>query len=250
VCLALANTDWYMRQLRDTPPGPLDSRALPPVWRRRIIAAPAGPLHAMSDSMIAAAMHGYSAPAAIEVRLGPLTRTIPKGTFLYPSDLLTLAVVRENIGKRPIVWASTVGRSFAGLGDHVIQRGLGFELLPQRPDTTDPALDLHRFGGAPLDVPTTEHLVFDTYRYAGLLDHGSVGLESTSTSVAATLGLPPAFLVFAYAGRADHAKLRAAADLATRLTTSPDLRAALRAVVDSVAQASGTPLQPPAQPLQ
>ena len=33
VCLALANTDWYMRQLRDAPARPLDERALPAVWR-------------------------------------------------------------------------------------------------------------------------------------------------------------------------------------------------------------------------
>jgi len=250
VCLALANTDWYMRQLRDTPPRPVDASTLPAVWRERIGPAPRGPLHTMSDSTIAAAMHGYSAPSALEVQVGPLSRTIPKGSFLYPNDLLTLAVLRQNIGKRPIVWASTTGRSFAGLGDYVVQRGLGFELLSQRPDTTDPALDLHRFNGVPLDVVTTGRLVFDTYRYAGLRQHGVEGLESTSASVAAELSLPPTFLVFAYAARSDHAGLTAAADLAIRLTTSPDLRSAIRAVVDSVAQAAGTTPQLPAGPLQ
>ncbi|MGN6391164.1 MAG: glycosyltransferase family 117 protein [Gemmatimonadales bacterium] len=250
VCLALANTDWYMRQLRDTRPGSLDAAALPPVWRPRIIPRTAGPLHAMSDSTIASAMRGYAVLSSLGVPIGPLRRTIPKGTFLYPNDLLTLAVLRENIGKRPIVWASTVGRTFAGLGDHVVQRGLGFELLPEGPDTADAALDLHRFGGAPLDVPTTERLVFDTYRYADLLEHGAEDLESTSISAAATLGLPPAFLVFAYASRRDHTKLQTAADMAIRLTTSPDLRGALRAVVDSVAQDSVSASQPPAQPLQ
>src|SRR5207248_89184 len=59
VCLALANTDWYMRQLRDTPTRPLDEAALPAVWRSRIIPRPALPLHAMTDSMIGAAMAGY-----------------------------------------------------------------------------------------------------------------------------------------------------------------------------------------------
>ena len=33
VCLALANTDWYMRQLRDNPARPVDEAALPAVWR-------------------------------------------------------------------------------------------------------------------------------------------------------------------------------------------------------------------------
>jgi transmembrane protein TMEM260 (protein O-mannosyltransferase) len=250
VCLALANTDWYMRQLRDARPGLLDTAALPAVWRKRIGPAPSGPIHTMSDSTIASAMRGYSAPSALEVRLGPLSRTIAKGTFLYPNDLLTLAVLRESLGKRPIVWASTTGRSFEGLGDYVVQRGLGFELLSQRPDSTDPALDLHRLNGVPLDVVTTGRLVFDTYRYAGLLEHGPEGLESTSASVAAELSFPPTLLVFAYAARPDHTRLQAAADLAIRLTTSPDLRSAIRAVVDSVAQAAATPPPPPAGPLQ
>ena len=33
ICLALANTDWYMRQLRDNPVRPLDRTALPPIWQ-------------------------------------------------------------------------------------------------------------------------------------------------------------------------------------------------------------------------
>src|SRR5439155_574526 len=59
VCLALANTDWYMRQLRDTPTRPVVLESLPLVWRSRVAPRPGWPLHAMSDSAIAAAMSGY-----------------------------------------------------------------------------------------------------------------------------------------------------------------------------------------------
>ncbi len=235
VCLALANTDWYMRQLRDMPPRPLDEAALPAVWRGRIIPRPGGPLHTMTDSMIQSAMSGYAVRGRQEVRLGPLTRTLAEGTLLYPNDILVLGVLQQNLGRRPIVWAATAGRSFAGLGDYVVQRGLGFELLPARPDTTASDLDLHRLAGVPLDVPTSERLVFDTYRYAGLVERGGEGLESTSGSVAATLGLPPALLVYAYATRGEREKLERAVNLAARLSANPDLRAALRAVADSAA---------------
>src|SRR5437773_4098004 len=88
VCLALANTDWYMRQLRDTPTRPLDEAALPAVWRSRIIPRPASPLHALTDSMIGAAMAGYVVSTPQDIRLGPLTRSLAKGTFLYPNDIL------------------------------------------------------------------------------------------------------------------------------------------------------------------
>jgi hypothetical protein len=239
VCLALANTDWYMRQLRDAPPRPLDEAALPAVWRDRIIPRPTAALHGMSDSMVDAAMRGYLVRGRQEIRLGPLTRVLADGDALYPSDILTLAVLQRNIGHRPIVWASTAGRTFAGLGDHVVQRGLGFELEVTPPDTSSPDLDLHRFAGAPIDLPTTERLVFDTYRYAELPARGAARLESTSAGIAGTLALPPALLTYAYASRGQMAQAQRAMDLAVALSPSPDLRAALEAVIDS---ASG-PLQ-------
>jgi hypothetical protein len=248
VCLALANTDWYMRQLRDRPPGPLDSAALPSVWRSRIIPPPSGPSHAMTDEMIAMAMRGYLAADRQEVRLGPLTRTLTPGSFLYPNELLALALIQRNIGRRPIVWASTAGRSFAGLGEFVVQRGLGFELLPGRPGTTSPSHDLYRLTGPPLDVPTTERLVFETYRYAGLVDHGARGLEPTSASVAASLSLPPSLLVPAYLERRAVPLARRAADLAEQLSPNPAVGVELQTLVDSAADAATGPPSPAPPP--
>jgi hypothetical protein len=232
VCLALANTDWYMRQLRDAPARPLDSATLPDVWRDRVIPRPALPLHSLSDSAIGTAMAGYYAREAQEVTLGPVSRTIAAGTVLYPNDILTLAVIRQNLGHRPIVWAPTAGRSFAGLGDHVVQRGLGFELRPERLDTST-RTEWRGPAGLPLDVPTTERLTFETYRYAGLLQHGAEGLESTSAGVATTLALPAVSLVYAYQARGDRPGMERALDLAVALAASPDLRPALEALLES-----------------
>ena len=96
-------------------------------------------------------MRGYAVPASQELRLGPLTRTLEAGTYLMPNEILTLSVVQQNLGRRPLVWALTAGREFAGLGDYVIQQALGFSLQNGRPDTTSPRLDLHRLAGHALD---------------------------------------------------------------------------------------------------
>jgi hypothetical protein len=227
VCLALANTDWYMRQLRDMPVRPVDLASIPPVWRSAVPARPAWPLHTMSDSVIATAMSGYVVPQTQEVRLGPLRRQLEGESYLLPNEIVSLSIVQQNIGRRPIVWAITAGREFAGLGEYVIQKGLGFDLQTARPDTTSPDLDLRRLAGAPLHVPITERLVWETYRYAGLLEGDVTRLESTSASIAATLSFPFVQLAYAYSGRALKEKMNRALDYALRLSPNAALRAAL-----------------------
>jgi hypothetical protein len=227
ICLALANTDWYMRQLRDNPVGPVRVDALPPIWRGTLIPKPERPLHTMTDSMIAAALSGYVVPEDQPVRLGPLTRMLKSGSFLLPNDILTLSVVQQNVGRRPIMWAITSGRGFGGLGDYVVQKGLGFSLQTSKPDTTSPSLDLRRLAGAPLDIPTTERLLWETYRYAGLLEGDVTKLESTSGSIASTLSLPYTQLAYAYSAKGDYEKMQRALDRAMQLSPNPALRAAL-----------------------
>jgi hypothetical protein len=227
VCLALANTDWYMRQLRDNPVRPVDPAQVPALWRDSIPAAPTWPLHGMTDSMIASALNGYLVNDSTEVRLGPVVRALPKGTVLYPNDIVSMSIVQHNAGKRPLVWSVTAGTGFAGLRNYVVQRGLGFELRTTPPDTTDPNLDLRRLAGAPLHLPDTEALVHGTYRYAGLLERGAVGLDPTSASAAASLALPAVQLVYAYETRGDAERMKRAIASASKLTPNAQLRDAL-----------------------
>ncbi|HEX6107578.1 MAG TPA: DUF2723 domain-containing protein [Gemmatimonadales bacterium] len=227
ICLALANTDWYMRQLRENHTRPVDLADLPAFWRESVPARPDWPLHGMTDSMIAQSMEGYYVPQPQTVRLGPLTRELPAGSVLYPNDIVSLSVIQQNLGRRPIVWAATAGRSYAGLGAYVVQKGLGFHLLTAPPDTADPRLDLRRLAGTPLDLPATERLVYEVYRYAGLLEEGAADLDPTAASAAASLSLPFVQLVYAYQGRGDADKARRALEAAVRLSPNPEMRDAL-----------------------
>ncbi len=242
VCLALANTDWYMRQLRDNPVRSLNAAALPKIWADSIPERPTGPMHGMGDSTIAAAMTGYYVTQPQSVRMGPLTRELTVGTFLYPSDILQLSVIQQSLGRRPIVWAATAGRSYAGLSDYVVQKGLGFHLGPAKPDTTDATLDFRRLAGTPLDVPATETLAYDVYRYADLLKEGAAGLDPTSASAAASLSLPFVQLVYTYQDRGDTLQLERALGHAVRLAPEPQLRAELEQMLRDLPRDEGIPL--------
>jgi hypothetical protein len=227
ICLALANTDWYIRQMRENPVRSVDRKTLPPIWQGAVRPIPTQPLHAMTDAMIQTAMSGYMVPEDQQVTLGPLTRTLKKGSYLLPNDILTLGVIQQNIGRRPIVWAITTGREYAGLDRYVVQQGLGYALRTAPPDTTSPALDIRRLAGAPLDIPTTEQLVWDTYRYGDLLRGDATKLETTSASIASTLSLPFTQLTYAYSARGQREKMLRAMERAMQLSPNPSLRTAL-----------------------
>jgi hypothetical protein len=241
ICLALANTDWYMRQLRDNAVRPVDPSQVPPLWRDSIPPGPRWPLHGMTDSMIATAMNGYLVDQTQQVKLGSVVRTLKEGTFLYPNDIVSMSVVQANVGRRPIVWSVTAGTGFAGLRDYVVQRALGFQLQTSPPDTTDPNLDLRRLAGAPLHLPETEALVHDTYRYAGLLERGAADLDPTSSSAAASLALPLVQLVYAYQARGDRERMERALQHAVKLSPNPGLREALEDLLDAPADSGLLP---------
>jgi hypothetical protein len=216
-----------MRQLRDNPVRPVEPAEVPSLWRDSIPPMPNWRLHGMTDSMIAAALQGYQVQETQQVKLGPLVRTLEAGTLLYPNEIMSLSVVQHNVGRRPIVWSITAGTGVAGLREYVVQRGLGLHLQTSRPDTTDADLDFRRLAGAPLHIPDTESLVYQTYRYAGLLGHGAVGLDPTSASAAASLALPPVQLVYAHEARGDRERMERAIGYAVKLTPNAELRAAL-----------------------
>jgi hypothetical protein len=119
------------------------------------------------------------------------------------------------------------GRSFAGLGDYIVQQGLGFRLQTSRPDSSSPRLDLRRLAGVPLDVPMTEELLWKAYRYRRILEMGAARLEPTSASIAASLALPYVQMVYAYQSRGDREQMERALARAEKLSPNPELRAAL-----------------------
>jgi len=233
VCLALAETDWYMRQLRDNPVRPFDEAAAPPVWRGTGARAPDWPLHTMTDEQIAAAVPQVL-PQAVPLPLGNGQITLPANTVLYGQDFVSLRILQQNFGRRPVAWGLTAIGSTYGIDSLLVQRGLVVTLEPAPPDTTDLRYFVGGFVTIPLDLPITQRLVFDTYRYADLLAAPPRPLESTAGGIASTLGIPLILLGQAAGSRGDTATALRAMRQAVVLNPNPGVRALLEAVAQPV----------------
>ncbi|MBK7714509.1 MAG: DUF2723 domain-containing protein [Gemmatimonadetes bacterium] len=230
VCLALSETDWYKRQLREFPVRPFDEAAAPKLWQGQNPVAPTGQAHSMTDAQIAQAQ-GVLLSQDVPVNVGAIRHVLPKGTPVYSRDFVVLRILQENAGKRPIAWSMTTGAEYLGLDQYLLQQGLVMQLQPSPPDTTQPGIDNHRILGLPLDMPTTERLAWETYRYARLLEGPRGRLEPTAAGVANNLSLPFAQLAYGYESRGDGAKAMENLTRAGKLSSNPNLQRALQALL-------------------
>ncbi|MGD9522919.1 MAG: DUF2723 domain-containing protein [Gemmatimonadales bacterium] len=202
VCLALAETPWYQRQLRDHVPSPPDRNAMAPVWRDVAVPTWTGPMHRLDDAGIEA-FQPQLTDQDYELPLGNgAALQIPRGTPLYAKDMLLLAVVRENAGHRPIAWAaSTIQKLY---GAPVVQQGLAY-VLP----IDDQALqDVDRSGvlgpgTSPIDVGVTTRLMDETWQFGRLWEEDLSGLEPNVAAMARTVSLPYTRLGVALLERGD-----------------------------------------------
>jgi len=226
VCLALAQTEWYMRQLRDNPVRPFDEATAPAIWKGLHPVAPDWPLHTMTDQDIARAIPQIL-PKAITLPVGPHTTTLAANTVLYANDFLVLRVIQQNFGRRTLVWGLTAAGNNFGLDRFLVQRGLGINMVPAPVDSTDLRYDFRRMMGTPLDLTMTERLLLESYRYARLLDGPRRELESTSSGIASTLGLPFTQMAYAMEQRGDTAKTILFLERAALLSGNPAVAAAL-----------------------
>jgi len=241
VCLALANTSWYARQLRDTPARPFDEAAAPPIWRGLNPVRPDWSVLPMPDEAIRAA-YPRQLGETVTVNFGPYRRTYQAGTIFYTSDFVTARVIQANLGRRPVAWSVTTGQNHLSLDPYLLQKGLVLELQPTEPDSLAPGIDRQRLTGALLDVPTTERLVWETYRYGAMRSEPGGAVEVTSRSFASTLALPPTQLAYSYQLLGDAARMARNLELAYNLSPNPALAAALAQVgIGSLASPTDSP---------
>jgi hypothetical protein len=187
VNLSLGNTDWYIRQLRDNPVRPFEPEQAP--WFADLAPeAKPPPLHSWSDRDIAD-LQPMLLPRELRYRAGRIAMVYPENTPLYVKDVLILRLIQENWRRRPIYFALTAGSgNWVQLGSYLTQEALVFRLnVVDEPDSS-------RLGpgllSVPVDIPRTDSLAWQVYRYAGLFEADTLDLDPTSQNITTNLSYP------------------------------------------------------------
>jgi hypothetical protein len=181
-------TDWYPRQLQDlTSPG----------RQRPFLPEQGGGVHTAPDSMPRFAITtldpgrldsiaGGTFPNEITLPLGPVAVRYPANAYLDRGDQITLAIIVESLGERPIFFATPSGiLGRLGLEPWAVQHGLAAKLVPR--DLNQPAppgliQTSEGFGEDWYDVERSMALMETVYSFRGL-ENREVWADRSTTNI-------------------------------------------------------------------
>jgi hypothetical protein len=185
VAVPFAETHWFARQLRDQPLRAFDPAEAP--WFAGV--APdevPPPVHSLTDAEIAS-LYPFALPNDYRFQAGVIDHVYPQGTVMEVKDILTLRLIQENVGRRPIYFSASAGSDpWMRLGDSLVQEGLAYRLYTDRHPDASRVVDSG--AGIPIDLARTDSLAWDVFRYAELFEADSLRLDPTNQRIAANMG--------------------------------------------------------------
>ncbi len=211
---SLMNTDWHLRQMNRRPTYPFDSAGAAPPYRGRSWSPPTTKPFSLSDRQLDALPEVYPLSRRSEFRVDSLAIVL-QPTDLLRSDLATLQLIRDNLGKRPVYFSRTTGGypDDMGFTPYLVTQGLARKLMPA-PVRAAPGLVFDRRLGW-MDLDRTRSLLFEVYHSQSVARRRPLGwVDKASESMLVVYGLT--YAVYADLQRAPKDSSRADPALAIR----------------------------------
>ncbi len=220
--LSLMNTDWHVRQLRRRQLFPFDTASAIALYRDRDWTPPEEPPLSLSYDRIDSLPFFFQITEPSVFRAGSL-RVALEPQVLQRADIITLQLIQDNIGKRPIYISRTTGGygDAFGLNPFLLGQGMARKLMPDSIRAVPGVVPIRTLGW--VDMDRHESLLFDVYHPESAARHRPTGWVDTPSEGILSL------YALAYAGYAEYA----AGLLADSATTAADSLREARASVAS-----------------
>ncbi|NIM50248.1 MAG: DUF2723 domain-containing protein [Gemmatimonadales bacterium] len=191
---SLMNTLWHTRQLKRREIFPFDSANAIPLYRDRTWPRPTEPPLSLSYEQINALPALQRTPEGRLFNIGGLRVALPE--VLERQQIVTLWLIRENLGKRPIYFSHTAGGQpdVLGLTPYLLGQGLVRKLMSDTIEAQDGIVAMRGLGW--VDTERSKTLLFDLYhaesaareRPRGWVDEPSQGVLSLYALLYASMG--------------------------------------------------------------
>ena len=160
--LSLMNTRWHNRQIKRRAIAPFDSANAVPPYRGRSWPRPTEPVLSWSYDELDSLDPFVRIEAGRVIQLGTVVAT-PQSQILERADIITLRLIQDNLGKRPIYLSRTTGNygERMGLAPYLVGHGLARKLMPEPVEESDNIVQVAGLGW--MDVERTKTLLFDVY---------------------------------------------------------------------------------------